>query len=99
MEKHKGSQMQTDTLKKKKGFGHLPNVHFFRHWLVAYDLWSHPGHRPREGHLGALVAEFFGRAKVRNLHRVVIGDQHAVNDVCLCFSTKTATEVLFLLTE
>lgn len=60
-----------------KGFCHLPNVHFFRHGLVAYDLRSHPGHRPSEGHLGALVAEFFGRAKVRNLHRVVVGDQHA----------------------
>lgn len=56
---------------------HLPNVHFFRDGLVAYDLRSHPGHRPREGHLGALVAELFGRAEVRNLHRVVVGDQHA----------------------
>lgn len=56
---------------------HLPNVHFFRDGLVAYDLRSHPGHRPREGHLGALVAELFGRAEVGNLHRVVVGDQHA----------------------
>lgn len=61
----------------KKGLWHLPNIHLLWDGFVAYDLWSHPGHRTGEGHLGALVAELFGRAEIRNLHWVVIRDQHA----------------------
>ena len=58
----------------------LPDVDLLRDGLVAYDLWSHPGHRPGEGHLGALVAQLLGRSEVGDLHRVVIRDQHAVEE-------------------
>ena len=58
----------------------LPDVDLLRDGLVAYDLWSHPGHRPCEGHLGALVAQLLGGSEVGDLHRVVISDQHAAKE-------------------
>lgn len=62
--------------RKRRG-RHLPNVHLLRNGLVANDLRSHPGHRTRERHLGALVTELFGRPEIRDLHGIVVGDQHA----------------------
>lgn len=60
-----------------KGMGHLPNIHLFRDRFIAYDLGGHPGHRTSKGHLGALVAELFGGAEIRDLHRIVVSDQYA----------------------
>lgn len=60
-----------------KGMWHLPNIHLLWHGFIAYDFGGHPGHRTSKGHLGAFVAELFGRAEIRNFHRIVVSDQHA----------------------
>lgn len=60
-----------------KGLWHLPYIHLLWDRFIAYDLRSHPGHRASKGHLGALVTELFGCAEIRNLHWVIVGDQHA----------------------
>lgn len=60
-----------------KGMWHLPNIHLLWDRFIAYDLGGHPGHRTSKGHLCALVAELFGGAKIRDLHRIVVSDQHA----------------------
>uniref|UniRef100_A0A670HRF7 Poly(rC) binding protein 2 n=1 Tax=Podarcis muralis TaxID=64176 RepID=A0A670HRF7_PODMU len=51
-----------------------PDVNLLRDRLIPNDFWGHPGHRSGEGHLGALVAELFGGAKVRDLHHIIAGE-------------------------
>lgn len=56
----------------------IPDIHFLRHGFISNDLGCHPGHGAGERHLGALISEFFRRAKVWDLHQIIVCDQHAL---------------------
>lgn len=61
-------------------FYYSPYVYFFRHRLISYHFWRHPGHRARKRHLCTFVTELFGRPKVRDFHSVIVGDQNTKTD-------------------
>lgn len=54
-----------------------PDVDLLRHRLVANHFRSHPGYCPCKGHLGALVTQFLGSAKIGDLHHIIVRDKHA----------------------
>lgn len=53
-----------------------PYIHFLRNWFISYNLWGHPSHSAGEGHFCALIPQLLRRAKVWDLHQVVMGNQH-----------------------
>lgn len=62
--------------RKKSEKKSTPYIHFLRDGLISYDFWGHPGHRTRKGHFCALISQLLRRAKIRDLHQVIMGNQH-----------------------